>query len=515
MLSRLFSLTRRCRRLARSVMLVRPKSRLSARVLRPYWALLFVVGLVLSNLVHPPASVAATAQHYTELEFPPLPELQLPDYERLQLDNGLTVYLIEDRELPLVSGSALVRTGSRYEPADKVGLASLTGNVMRSGGTQNHPPDELNQLLEQNAASVEASIGTTSGSVSFNALSEDVNEVFELFVEVLRQPAFAPDKLEVAKNQVAGNIARRNDEPGNIADREFQKLVYGESSPYARTVEYETLNNIAREDLLAFYEQFFYPDRTILGVVGDFDPDTMKDLIADKLGDWQPSSQPLPELPEVEQAKTDGVFLVERPQLTQSYIELGHLGGQRDDPDYPVLGVMNNVLSGFGGRLFNEVRSRQGLAYSVYGFWGARYDYPGIFLAGGQTRSDATVPFIQAVKSEINRIRTELVSPEDLQMAKDSTLNSFVFNFADPSQTLSRLVRYDYYDYPTDFIFEYQRGVEATTAEDVLRVAQASLQPEKLVTLVVGDRSAIDPPLSSLAPETEVTAIDVTIPEPS
>ncbi len=483
--------------------------------LRPYWTMLFAVGFVVSTLFHPAASVAATPRHYTELEFPPLRELQLPDYTRFQLDNGLTVYLIEDRELPLISGNALIQTGSRFEPSDKVGLANLTGNVIRAGGTQNHPADELNRILEQNAASVESSIGSTAGSVSFSALSEDFGDVFDLFVEVLRQPAFAEDKIEVAKNQMRGNIARRNDEPGSIADREFQKLIYGETSPYARTAEYETLENIAREDIQSFYEQFFVPDRTILGIVGDFDSEAVKTLISQKLEDWKPASAPLPELPNVSQARESGVFFVDRPQLTQSYIEIGHLGGVRSSPDYPILGVMNNVLSGFGGRLFNEVRSRQGLAYSVYAYWGAQYDYPGVFVAGGQTRSDATVPFIQAVRAEIDRVRTEPIEEEELQIAKDSTLNSFVFNFADPSQTLSRLVRYDYYDYPLDFLYQYQDGVRKTTVEDVQRVARDYLEPDKLVTLVVGTSEAIEPPLSSLSPNTEVTAIDVTIPEPS
>ncbi|MBP0001068.1 MAG: insulinase family protein [Cyanobacteria bacterium SID2] len=482
---------------------------------RFYGAILFAVGLIVANLLNPQASVAATPRHYTDLEFPPLPELQLPDYTRFQLDNGLTVYLVEDRELPLISGSALVRVGSRFEPGDKVGLARLTGAVMRAGGTQKHPSDELNRILEQKAASVETSIGTTSGRVSFNALSEDLNEVLDLFVEVLREPAFAEDKLDVAKTQMRGNIARRNDDPGSIADREFQKLIYGATSPYARTTEYQTLNNISRDDLVAFYDRFFYPDRTILGIVGDFDTNAVKDLISEKLGNWQPSSELLPDLPEVSQAYPSGIFFVDRPQLTQSYVELGHLGGLRDSPDYATLGVMNNVLSGFGGRLFNEVRSRQGLAYSVYAYWSAQYDYPGMFVAGGQTRSEATVPFIESIRAEIDRIRTEPISEDDLKFAKDSTLNSFIFNFADPAQTLSRLVRYDYYGYPEDFIFKYQAGVEATSIEDVQRVAKTYLDPDSIVTLVVGNSEAIDPPLSNLSPDTEITSIDITIPEPS
>ncbi|TVR07686.1 MAG: insulinase family protein [Phormidium sp. GEM2.Bin31] len=486
--------------------------------LRPYLALLFLVGLLISQLLQAPPSVAATPRHYSELEFPPLPEIQLPEYEQFQLDNGLKVYLIEDHTLPLVSGVGLIKTGSRVEPADKVGLASLTGALMRAGGTVNYPPERLNRELEQKAASVEASIGTSNGTLRFDALSSDLDSVFSLFVEVLREPAFDPQQLALLKNQARGNIARRNDEPGSIANREFQKLIYGEQSPYARTMEYETLDAIEREDLQEFYQDSVQPDRLILGLVGDFDSGQMKRRIEETLGDWQATASSLADpstLSEISQAETGGVFMVDRPELTQSYVELGHLGGVRNDPDYPVLGVMNNVLSGFGGRLFNEVRSRQGLAYSVYGFWGAQYDYPGVFRAGGQTRSEATVPFIQAVRQELDRLRREPITPEELQFAQDSTLNSFVFNFASRAQTLSRLLTYDYYDYPTDFLFRYQDAVIETTVEDVLRVAQTYLNPEQLVTLVVGNRDAIDPPLDAIAPQEQVTFIDVTIPEPS
>jgi zinc protease len=209
-------------------------------------------------------------------------------------------------------------------------------------------------------------------------------------------------------------------------------------------------------------------------------------------------------------AKDSGVFFVNQPQLTQSSILIGHLGGEFKSPDYPALDVLNGVLNGFGGRLFNEVRSRQGLAYSVYGYWSPRYDYPGVFIAGGQTRSDATVQFVKSLQTEIKRIQTQPVTPKELAFAKESTLNSFVFNFEDPAQTLSRLMRYEYYGYSSDFLFRYQKAVEATTAADVQRVAQKYLKPDSLVTLVVGNQTAINPPLTQLAKQ--VTPIDVTIP---
>ena len=475
------------------------------------WVGLLMVSMLLVLLLRLPA-MAAAARHYTELKFQPLPEVQVPSYKRFVLDNGMVVYLMEDHELPLVAGTALFHTGSRLEPASLVGLASLAGTVMRIGGTQQHSADELNQLLEQRAATVETQIEESSGSASFSTLNEDLEMVFGLFASVVREPVFAQDKLDLAKTQVRGGIARRNDDPNGIAGREFQKLIYGKNSPYARTVEYATLDNISRQDLVSFYERYFHPNNMILGIVGDFDSGAMRDLIQKKFGDWKPSQMPLPKLPSVSQSKQGGVFLVNQPQLTQSYVQIGHLGGRRDSPDYAALDVLNGVLNGFGGRLFNSVRSRQGLAYSVYGTWNPRYDYPGVFVTGGQTRSQTTVSFIQAIRSEIERLKVERVTPAELAFAKDSVLNSFVFNFEDPSQILSRLMRYEYYGYPADFLFRYQRGVKATTAADVQRVAQTYLKPENLVTLVVGNAAAIAPPLTELA--VVVTPIDITIPSP-
>ena len=453
---------------------------------------------------------AVTAKHYTQLKFPTLKEVQIPKYERYVLDNGMVVYLMPDRELPLVGGTALIHTGDRTEPPEKVGLASLVGSVMRSGGTQSHSADELNQLLEQRAAAVETGIGETSGSASFSSLSEDLEMVFGLFAEVVWQPIFAQDKLDLAKTQIRGGIARRNDNPNGIVGREFQKLIYGGNSPYARTVEYASLDNISRDDLISFYRQYFHPNNMILGIVGDFDPKQMRSLIQKYFGSLPSSRIPQLQLPQVSQANQSKMFLVNLPQLTQSYVQLGHLGGKFNSPDYPALDVMNQVLNSFGGRLFNSVRSRQGLAYSVYGVWSPRYDYPGVFAAGGQTRSETTVPFIRAIVRQIEQIKAEPVKPAELAFAKESVLNSFVFNFEDPSEILSRLMRYEYYDYPADFLFRYQQSVKATTTADVQRVAKQYLKPEQLVTLVVGNATAIQPPLTELAPQ--VTPVDITIP---
>jgi zinc protease len=470
--------------------------------------LLGIITLFVIVLFNAPV-LALTPKHYTDLTFPPLKDVEIPAYERYQLDNGMVVYLMEDHSLPLVSGTAIIRTGNRLEPAEKLGLAELTGTVMRSGGTQQHPADELNQILEDKAATVETSIGETFGSATFESLTDDLDTVFNLFVEVLRSPLFPEDKLQLAKQQLNGSIARRNDNPDAIANREFNRVIYGENSPYARTIEYATVNAINLQDVLNFYQQYFYPNHITLGIVGDFNSQKIKQLINNKFGDWQPIKIDYT-IPSAEQQNQNKVFLINQPQLTQSNIRIGHIAGKANDPDYATLTVLNGVLNGFGGRLFNEIRSRQGLAYSVYGQWQANFDYPGIFIGGGQTRSDATVPFIQSLKREIENIRNNPISEAELAYARDSILNSFVFNFQTPNQTLSRLMRYEYFDYPADFIFTYQKNVKTTTIEEVQTAAQKYLQPDKLVTLVVGNEAEINPSLSSL--NQEITTLDITIP---
>ncbi|MBD1913388.1 insulinase family protein [Leptolyngbya sp. FACHB-16] len=476
----------------------------------------FLAGLMVALMGLPSPVRANEALHYDQIQFPPLPEVTLPDYTRFELSNGMVVYLVEDHELPLVSGFSTIRTGARLEPANQTGLAAIIGQVMRIGGSTAHPGDVLNQLLEQRAAYIETGIDTTSGSVSFSSLTEDLDTVFTLFAEVLRQPAFPQDKIDLAKTQWQGSIARRNDEPDGIASREFNKLIYGQESPYARTVEYATLNAISRDDLVRFHQQYFHPDNMILGILGDFDSAKMRSLIETTFNNWPASAQAnraRTELPPVAQAQTGGVFLVDQPQLTQSYIQIGHLGGQLDNPSHAAMSVLNEVLNGFGGRLVNEVRSRQGLAYVVYAYWSPRFDYPGLFVGGGQTRTDATVPFIQAFMSEVEKVREEPVSEAEVASAKEAVLNAFVFNFQEPYQTLSRLIRYEYYGYPDDFIFRYQKEVEAITPQDVLEAAQSQLKPEQLVTLVVGNAAGIQPSLSTIAPNGRVTPVDITIPQ--
>ena len=447
------------------------------------------------------------------LVYPPLNQPQPPVPDRFELNNGMVVYLLEDHDLPIIDISVRIRTGSIYEPADKVGLAAITGAVMRTGGTISKTGDELDEILENLAASVETGIGDDSGSASVSVLKEDLDTGLSILADILMNPAFREDKIELEKVQHRSGIARRNDNPGGITRREFGKLIYGADSPYARTTEYDTINSIARDDLVAFYQKFFRPNNIILGVLGDFNSEEMLAQIQEAFKGWEPAEINFPEKPKIPERHEKKVALVNKEDVNQTNIRMGHIGWLRKNEDYPALVVMAQILGiGFSSRLINSIRVEKGLAYSVGNNYGAGYDVPGVFFIVCGTKSEATVTAIEAILAEVEKMRTEEVTDEELKQAIDGFMNSSVFDYDTKGEILSRALRYEYYEYPQDFVEQLMAGIREVTKADVKRVAAEYLHPDKFALIAVGKASDFDLPLNTLG---DVTEVDITIPPPS
>jgi zinc protease len=450
---------------------------------------------------------------YKDLKYPPLREIQIPKVEESTLPNGLRIYLLENHELPLIRGLALVRTGNLFDAADKIGLAGTAGALIRSGGTTAKTGDQLDEELENIAASVESSIGESYGSVSFSTLKERTDEVLAAFHDVLTTPAFREDKLELIKTQTRSGIARRNDDAHGISQREFAELIYGSRTPYAWREEYATIDNIKRDDVVKFYQRYYFPANVILAVQGDFSAPEMKAKLEKLFASWNVTQQPVPPFPAVDpKVSQPGIHLAVKTDVTQTNLVLGHLGGELKDKDYPALEVMSDILGGgFQSRLFEKVRSKLGYAYDVSASWGADYDHPGLFEISSSTKSASTTDTLKAINAEVERIRTQEVTAEELESAKQTVLNGFIFNFDTPSKTLNRLLTYRYYGYPDDFIFQYQKAVRDVTRADILRVAKQYMDPAKFVIVAVGNPKDFGTPLASLGP---VSDIDLTITPP-
>lgn len=451
---------------------------------------------------------------YKQLKFPPLRQVKVPKPDIFVLSNGIKVYLLEEHELPVVSGFALIRTGNLFDPPAKRGLAELTGSVLRSGGTKSQTGDQIDTSLEGIAAAVESNIGEERGNLSFNCLKENTDQVLGIFKDLLTEPEFRQDKLDLAKTQVRSGISRRNDEPGGIANREFQSILYGRDTPYGWNIEYEHIDAIKRDDLVAFYKRYYFPSNIMLAVYGDFNASEMKAKLERLLSSWTVKQPPVPAFPVLSSKPEPGIFLAEKPDVTQTFFEMGHIGGLLSDKDYPALEVATDILgSGFSSRLMRKVRTELGYAYSINAGWGAGYLHNGLFNVSGSTKSESTAETIRVIGQELAKMRSGEVTDLELKTAKDTVLNGFVFFFDTPAKTLNRLVTYDYFHYPNDFIFQYQKAVDSVTKADILRVAKKYLKPEDLTIVAVGNSTQFGEALTTL--KLPVKPIDLTIPEPS
>ncbi len=456
--------------------------------------------------------VVDAQQRWDEIEYPPLNSFEMPDLEEFELDNGIRFYLVEDDELPLIELRVRVRTGGVLVPNEKTGLHSVTGTVMRTGGTTSISGDDLNELLENRAARMETGIGFTSGSATMNVLREDFDDLLPVFVDLLTNPAFPEDRIDLAKTQQKSAISRRNDEQSQVANREFRRLIYGPESVYGRNTEYETIDNISREDLVEFHRKSFVGENLMIGVIGDFETDVMKEKLTEAFTSVPVGEELALDFPEIGYEFENTINFIDRRDVNQSYVLLGHIGGMRDNPDYAAIQVMNRVLSGgFSGRLFRNVRSDQGLAYSVFGSYGSNNFYPGTFTAGVMTRSETTAEAIESVRHEIERLQNEPVTEEELEQTIDRFLNSLVFRYNSRASVLNERISYEYAGLDPDTFERLVEEIQAVTTEDIQRVAREYLQPDALQILVVGNSAEIGDQLEQFG---QINEIDITIPEP-
>lgn len=450
---------------------------------------------------------------YKDLKYPPLPTPKIPEPAQITLSNGMRVFLLENHELPLISGTALVRTGNLFDPPDKRGLSGVMAEVMRSGGTKTKTGDQIDEELENIAGAVESSMGESSATVSFNGLKESADKVLETFKDVLTSPEFRQEKIDLTLQQARSAIARRNDEPGDIPDRELSSIIYGRDTPYGWQIEYTDVANIHQSDLRAFYQRYYFPKNIMLEVYGDFNTNEMKAKLEKLFADWKVDQPPVAMFPPVTAKPAPGIYLGTKEDVTQTFFAIGELGGLFRDPDYAALEVAASIFGeGFQSRLMTEIRTKLGYAYSIGAGWAANYDHPGTFRIVGSTKSKSTTETLEAINRELEKMRTTEVTPQELKDAKDRVLNAFVFNFDSPAKTLNRVVRYDYFGYPKDFLLQYQKAIGSVTAADVLRVSKQHFLPENLATVLVGNPKDFGEPLTKLT--SNVKTLDLTIPEP-
>ena len=410
--------------------------------------------------------------------------------KRTELDNGVVLLTSEQRALPMISIELLIDAGARYDGGGQEGLANLAARLL-TYGTKRRSALQISDALDFIGASLSTGCSENLASVSMTILKKDLPTGLALLAEVLTQSTFPQEEIERQKQSIVASLKAREEEPGDIAERRFAAVLFP-NSPYGRPVEgmESSVRAISQKSLREFYEGYYRPNRTIMAVVGDVTAEEIGEALNQTFSSWkkgEPGGKPL--VPSATGAPTS---IRVNKELTQANIIMGHEGVTRGNPDYYAIQVMNNILGGggFSSRVVDSIRNERGLAYSVYTYFNADKSH-GTFQLVMQTKNDSTRETIRIAREEIERIRRELVSEQELNDAKDYLTGSFPLRLDTNRKVANFLAQVEFFQLGLDYPDRYGDFIGKVTREDVLRVAKRYLQPEKFITVVVGNQNKI------------------------
>lgn len=473
---------------------------------------LFFASAVCAALIAPSQAPAQASKPWEKIPIPTLHEFKPQQPKRIQLKNGIVIFLQEDHELPFVSGSVLIPGGARDEDPAKTGLVDLYGQTWRTSGTAKTNGDAMDDLLEAKAAHIETTGGIDSTSLAWDSLKGDADQVFAMAMDLLLHPKFDGEKLQLAQQQAATGIVRRNDDEGEIAGREAAKLVYGANSPYTRQPELATIGAITVADLQAWHDRTV-GGKLIVGISGDFDSAAMETKLRAAF-ESLPPVKAAPARHDVFKSPAQSVYFINKEDVNQSNVQIVGLGTDRHNPDVPTLALMNDILGGgFASRLFQKVRTELGLAYAVNGGYGFSYDHPATFRVAVMTKSASTVDATKAALAEIAGLTSTSFTEVELNRSKDDILNSFLFRYDTKDKVLAESERLEFYGYPANYLETYEAALKKVTVADLNAAAKKYIHSDQLAVLVVGNGAEIKPGLDELKLG-PVRNVDITIPQP-
>lgn len=444
--------------------------------------------------------LAAERLRYPEVRFdPPEPSLH-------RLPGGVTVYLLEDRSLPLVNVMARVKGGYGNFGRTYYAAGTAMPALMRSGGTTSLAPDSVDRVLEFHA--IQTSFGGGSGSMfaSVNTLTTHLDQAFTIWGELLKRPRFDSSRLEVWRGQELENVRRRSDDPGRLAFAEFNHIMFGDH-PIGWDLAEEDLSPalLSSERMRWVHARIFCRENLMLGVTGAVSWNDVRPYLERLVEDWPSCPDPLPETPEPEVRRAPGVFLIPRP-LEQSTVVLAHATDlrQEDSRAYFASRIGNAILgaSGLSSRLLTRVRTEEGLAYSASSLWTTPIRHDGLVGATTRTRAGATVEVIETILEVMEEMRASPPTSDEIDTAVDEATNGFVFNFESPAQVISRRMFYAAAELPEDWLSRYLAGIQRVRPAEVQRAFRRYLDLDRLVILVVGDPDRFETPLETLGPVT-------------
>jgi zinc protease len=425
-------------------------------------------------------------------------KLALPVPVSFKLANGLTVMLVEQHTLPVVSANLVILRGSEANPANKPGLSAFTADMLDEGTTR-----RSTLQLAEDVAAIGASLSTGSTSdasaINVRTLKKNADAAFDLVADVLLQPAFAAKELDRVRNNRLTQILQQRDNPNALANRVFNNALYGVNHPYGFTElgTEESIKGITREDMMKFWQDGYVPENAALVVAGDLSETELRGLAEKHFGKWSGKTTDMARR-EVPAASARHIVIVDKPGAPQTVLRIGHVGVSRANPDYVPIQVMNTGLGGlFSSRINMNLREKNGYTYGA----GTSFQFrrgPGPFFATTSVRTDVTGPAVREIFNELERMRATDVSADELKTAKDSFARSLPGLFETTGQAAQSVAQLFVYNLPLDYYRSLPAKIDSVSTADVRRVAGKYLLPESMVIVTVGDRSKIEPELIKL-----------------
>lgn len=401
--------------------------------------------------------------------------------------NGMTVLVLEQHFLPIVEIHALIKAGAAQDPPEKAGVANLVASLLDEG-TTTRSSRQLAEQIDFVGGSLAVQAGEDYTTASARTLKKDIDLGFTLLADILQHPAFPKQEFERVRSQILGEISSDNDDPGHVAMKAFNQLVF-QNHPYRWPVNgtEETLSKITLAEVQSFYTKEYLPNQVILTIVGDVTAEQATTLVQTHFGSWKKGAVPYRAVKKPTAIDKKTVQLIEK-DLTQSTIVIGHPGISRTNPDFYAVTVMNHILGagGFSSRLMDSIRDKQGLAYGITSHYDARV-MPGSFWINLQTRTETTNQAISGVLIEMKAIREAPVSDQELADAKAFLMGSFPLRLDSTSKLAQVLAQVEFFGLGFDYFSQYPKWIERVTKEDVQRVAKQYLDPQHYALVVVGN----------------------------
>jgi predicted Zn-dependent peptidase len=418
-------------------------------------------------------------------------KVKLPKAQEGTLKNGLHVVVLESKnKLPIFSMEMLVMSGGLSDPADMHGLANATALLMREG-TAKHNSREFSEQLDTIGATLNANSGVSSptSSVSASGLTENLDQIIDLFSEVIRTPKYPTEEVERYKSRAIAQQPLVRGQPAFLAQERLNQAIYGTHPASLVIAPADSLKKITSADLMRFHDQNYVPNNATLFIAGDVTLAQLMPKLEKAFGDWKPGTVTALSLPAVPAQAATRIHLINRPGSVQTVFNIGSLGIERTDPDYVALAVMNRILgTGPSSRLFLNIREDKGYTYSV-GSSVSAGKYRGTFTASSPVRTEVTEGTIREFMNEFKRIRDEKVSATELENAKRAIIGNFALSLENPQGRLNNIITQKLYNLPANYWDTYPQKVEAITVDDIQRVAQKYVDTNHMQIVAVGDAS--------------------------